>query len=117
LSIKLPASGTYPSGAVTAYRIDSKPYLPPTDTTLNRYWIVRNWGVSKTFTSLDSIAFSGISLNDADLSNPANYRLHARSQNSHLSNWTISDKKHLIVTHLAKFGLQEVVSPLLGNLC
>lgn len=100
LTLKLPASGVYPSGAVTAYRLDEKPYLPPTDTTLNKYWIVRNWGTGKTFAALDSLVFAGISLNTSDVNNPANYRFHARPQNSHIANWFVSDVKAMDVDSL-----------------
>ncbi len=93
ITLKFPASGTYPTGTVTAYRLDEKPYLTQPDTILNKYWIVRNWGTAKRFSGLESITFAGATLNPAFLSNAANYHFQARPQNSHTSNWFVNTVK------------------------
>ncbi|WP_019989645.1 LamG-like jellyroll fold domain-containing protein [Rudanella lutea] len=98
LTLNQPASGTYAAGAVTAYRLLEKPYMPPSASVAGNYWIVRNWGTSKTFSSLVSLTVNGMPVAPSDLDTPGSQRLYARPQNSHLANWFLSDVPASAVT-------------------
>ncbi|WP_229379650.1 LamG-like jellyroll fold domain-containing protein [Fibrella forsythiae] len=91
LTLDMPASGTYAAGAVTAYRLLEKPYLPPSASVGNNYWIVRNWGTTKAFSPLVSLTFNNVNVPISDLGSPGSQRLYERTQNSHIANWLVSN--------------------------
>ena len=91
LSLRLPNSGILPNSPVTIYRIDEKPFLGG-DSLYAKYWIWRNWNTNNTFTAIDSIAFSGITLKPSDLNNPANFKLNYRPIVSYGNDWIFANK-------------------------
>ncbi|MBK7850721.1 MAG: T9SS type A sorting domain-containing protein [Bacteroidetes bacterium] len=61
LKLYLPASGTYPDGELVAFHLRSNPdALPDTRPSVPGYFILNNYGNNQTYTSPDSIVFSGL---------------------------------------------------------
>ena len=77
---------THPDGEIVVSRLNVSPnILPNSNPTFENYWIINNYGTS-TFDPLNSINFEssvGIPIGD-----PANARLHVRSENAHSNSWT-----------------------------
>ena len=56
-----PSSGTFPNGELVAFRLNGKPFKTPqsgSNSPLERYYIINNYGTNKTFTALQKIRFS-----------------------------------------------------------
>lgn len=61
LKMYLPASGTYPDGEMVAFHLRSNPdALPDTRPSVPGYFILNNYGNNPSYTSPDSIVFSGL---------------------------------------------------------
>lgn len=98
VKMTFPTSGTYPNGDVSVVRINSIPsgMIPNTSILDDKYWIVRNYGTNSTFTSLSSITFFNVNINN---SNPSDFKLYKRVSNGYLSGqWVFIDDADQVVT-------------------
>jgi len=61
LDLFWPSTGTFPNGELVAFRLNGKPFRAPnsvSNSPLDRYYIINNYGANKTFTALQKIRFS-----------------------------------------------------------
>ena len=89
VDITFPATGTYPNGDLVVTRIDNAPdHAVGTDPTpATTYWIVNNYGVNSTFSTLESMKFSGLSGIGA-FATP--YTLYKRSSTAEGDTWGLA---------------------------
>ncbi len=90
-------SGTLPNGEVCVTRLNVQPDSVPSSTSMvnagSKYWIINNYGLNSTFTSLVNITPTGFgSISTADATVPTQYKLYRRNTGDYLStSWTKVD--------------------------
>ena len=87
LTLKFPAPGTYPNGELCVSRIDQAPDQVPGGAQHSLgYWIVNNYGVNTSFSTLTSLEFKGYGPIPADAL-AANFQLYKRGSFAEGNTW------------------------------
>lgn len=108
--ITFPIAGTFPNGDVVVSRINNAPDQQPgaNPLTANTYWIVNNFGSNQTFSTLESIKFSGLS----GVSSPSSkYALYKRGSNADGNTWgTKVDEADAVTASSVTYGTNNGIT-------